>query len=162
VRSAAAIGDIVDAGSRIFGDVMIRSEERACLPCGPTNLDGMLLQRRQTMRQSCPSILFGLFVLLALAGALGGCSDGGGDNLAGKVPVAGCIFTEHVCPCVHGMYCLANTEACAAPETACPATADLQCQDSENVCPCYFGAYCLEEGAACRAPNVSCPFPRSH
>jgi hypothetical protein len=112
------------------------------------------------MRQFCPSVLFGLFVSFALAGAFGGCSDDG-DNLTGKVPVAGCAFDEHVCPCARGMYCLANTEGCAAPETACPATATrgLHCQDSEDVCPCYFGAYCITKGRACMAPNAFCPFP---
>ena len=101
---------------------------------------------------------FVLFALFALTGAVGGCSDEGG-TLAGKVPVAVCAFDEHVCPCARGMYCLANTEGCAAPETACSATADMHCQYSEDVCPCYFGAYCLKKGAACMAANTICPVP---
>jgi hypothetical protein len=116
----------------------------------------------QTMPRSRFSILLSLFAAFALAGAVNGCSDSAGDDLTGKVPVAGCSFQQHVCPCAGGMYCLASTEGCATPETACSDTAGLHCKDSEKVCLCYFGAYCLEEGAACRAPNAGCPFPRSH
>ena len=109
------------------------------------------------MRQFKWWLVLPLSVLFALTG-IGGCSDEGG-NLAGKVPVALCAADQHVCWCARGMYCLANTEGCATPETACTDTADLHCQASEDICPCYFGAYCMKKGTECKLANAVCPVP---